>query len=613
MRIREIGIHNYRSIRDLTLKCRPLVALVGPNNAGKSNILSALEFALTTAKPAAEDFFAFRDPDESELWVELEFTDLTDQEERTFVSYVKRSKVLRIRRTARITDTGKIDYTHRGYVTEPRQWWLKSSAWARLSTKDLVKAEVVDVPDLQPLADRPGRLSKSDLEEFQDGYVASHEGEFEWETTLEPGALLGLPNVTSGILPDFFLVPAVRELADETKTKSTALLGRLLQRIVGDVAGRESSLKAVEEQLQSAIDQLNLRGSDAVPAGGPTLAGLEAALESELSNWGVTVSIQVEAPSIDRIFELGTKVMIDDGHLTEAERKGHGFQRALIFALLRLWANATRPTTAPNENELTPRKASSSAVFAVEEPELFLHPHAQRQLHGVLRSLSQLPERQVFLCTHSPEFIDIEEYQGLGVVCKENSKEGTTAKQCIRDLFGTGDADEKARFHMAGWLNPDRGELFFAREVVLVEGETEERVLPVLASKLGRRVDDVTVVDCGGKNNLVAYAKLLNEFRIPYAVVHDEDPVPDPMPPEWSPDKIKHARDAFGENARIAAAVDRSIGSVHVLAPCFEDVAGVSKNQGQKVGKAMAAMVFFRDHEVPKDLADIIEATFPTA
>jgi len=42
-------------------------------------------------------------------------------------------------------------------------------------------------------------------------------------------------------------------------------------------------------------------------------------------------------------------------------------------------------------------------------------------------------------------------------------------------------------------------------------------------------------------------------------------------------------------------------------------VAGVSKNQGQKVGKAMAAMVFFRDHEVPKDLADIIEATFPTA
>jgi energy-coupling factor transporter ATP-binding protein EcfA2 len=504
MRIREIRIHNYRSIKDLTLECRSLVVLVGPNNAGKSNILSALEFALTTAKPDAEDLFAFHDGDESELWVELEFADLTDQEANTFASYVKRSRVLRIRRTARITETGKAECAYSGYVTEPAQWWLMSSAWARLSSKELAKAEVANVPQLQPLVDKPGRLTKQDLEEFQNGYVAAHEGELEWSTTLESGALLGQPNVTGGILPDFFLVPAVRELADETKTKSTALLGRLLQRIVGDVAGREGSLKAVDEQLQSAIDQLNLRGSETVAVGGPTLAGLEAALESELSNWDVTVSIKVEAPSIDRIFELGTKVMIDDGHLTEAERKGHGFQRALIFALLRTWANVTRPTAVPNKDELTPRKASSSAVFAVEEPELFLHPHAQRQLHGVLRSLSQLPERQVFLCTHSPAFIDIEEYQGLGVVCKENPKEGTTAKQCTRDLFGTGDADEKARFHMAGWLNPDRGELFFAREVVLVEGETEERVLPVLASKLGRRVDDVTVVDCGGKNNLVA-------------------------------------------------------------------------------------------------------------
>jgi CRISPR-associated exonuclease Cas4 len=163
---------------------------------------------------------------------------------------------------------------------------------------------------------------------------------------------------------------------------------------------------------------------------------------------------------------------------------------------------------------------------------------------------------------------------------------------------------------MAGWLNPDRGELFFARTVVLVEGETEERVLPVLASKLGRRVDDISVVDCGGKNNLVAYIKLLNEFHIPYVVAHDEDPVPDPVPPEWSSDRAKHARETFAENAKIAAAVDPSLGSVQVLSPCFEDVAGVSKNQGQKIGKAMAAMVFFKDHEVPHDLATIIEAAF---
>lgn len=498
-------------------------------------------------------------------------------------------------------------------MTEPRQWWLQSSAWTRLSNKDLVRGELAEVPELQPLADKAGRLAKQDVEEFQSEYIASHRADLEWETTLESAPLMGTANVAGGILPDYFLVPAVRELADETKTKSTALLGRLLQRIVGDVAGREGSIQAVELQLKTAIDQLNLRGDEAVDAGGTTIAGLEAALESELSHWGVSVSIQVEAPTIDRIFKLGTRVMIDDGYETQAERKGHGLQRALIFALLRTWANVTRPAGTPGEEALTPRRASSSAIFAVEEPELFLHPHAQRQLDGVLRSLSELPGQQVLLCTHSPAFVDIERYKGLAIVCKDNPEDGTAAKQCPRDLFGTGDADEKSRFHMAGWLNPDRGELFFARTVVLVEGETEQRVLPVLASKLGRRADDMSVVDCGGKNNLVAYIELLNEFHIPYVVVHDEDPVPDPVPAEWSPDRAKHAREAFSENAKIAAKVDPSLGSVQVLSPCFEDVAGVSKNQGQKVGKAMAAMVFFKDHEVPRNLATIIEATFPAA
>ena len=48
MRIKGLGIHNYRSIKDLTLKCSSMVCMLGPNNHGKSNILSALEYFLTS-------------------------------------------------------------------------------------------------------------------------------------------------------------------------------------------------------------------------------------------------------------------------------------------------------------------------------------------------------------------------------------------------------------------------------------------------------------------------------------------------------------------------------------------------------------------------------------
>lgn len=608
MRIREVAIHNFRSVADLTLLCGSLVALIGPNNAGKSNIIGALEFALTPgSKPTDEDFFAFRSEDL--LWVELEFVDLTEQEKRTFSRYVTASGVLRFRKAARLIDGTKVETEYHGYTTEPTAWWLKADAWPRLNTKDLVTAAAQEIADLAPLADKTGRLAKQDLLDLQQGYIEAHCDDLEFETDLENGPFLGAANVAGGILPDFFLVPAVRELVDETKTKGTSLLSRLLQRIVTDVAVREGSLDAAEEQLRLAIAALNVRGGGE-GSGERGLPGLEAALEHELSRWGVRVSIRVDPPSIDRIFELGTRVLIDDGYETAAERKGHGLQRALVFALLRTWAEANKASPDGEDVEPLPRKASASVVFAVEEPELYLHPHAQRQLYEVLKQLSDSPERQVILCTHSPAFVDIEHYQGLGIACKENPKVGTSMKQCSCDLFGAGDADAKKRFQMAGWLNPARGELFFARRVILVEGETEERVLPVLAKRLGCWDPEVSVIDCGSKNNLVSYIGLLNQFRIPYLVVHDEDPVPDPVPDDWKEDRAKQARRTYAENARIASFVDHSLGSVEVLSPCFEEAAGVSKSQGEKVGKAMAAMESLADRDVPVCLQAIVRLAF---
>ena len=70
MLISDLTIHNYRSIRELSIKCSSLVTLLGPNNHGKSNVLSALEFGLSTsAKPSDEDYFVHRESEDDDLWV----------------------------------------------------------------------------------------------------------------------------------------------------------------------------------------------------------------------------------------------------------------------------------------------------------------------------------------------------------------------------------------------------------------------------------------------------------------------------------------------------------------------------------------------------------------
>ncbi len=85
MIISEVSIHNYRSVRDVTFQPQRMAVLLGPNNHGKSNVLGALEFALSTsAKPEARDFCCLRDEGDCELWVELVFRELTEQERTTF-------------------------------------------------------------------------------------------------------------------------------------------------------------------------------------------------------------------------------------------------------------------------------------------------------------------------------------------------------------------------------------------------------------------------------------------------------------------------------------------------------------------------------------------------
>src|SRR5262249_10650253 len=158
-----------------------------------------------------------------------------------------------------------------------------------------------------------------------------------------------------------------------------------------------------------------------------------------------------------------------------------------------------------------------SVMFAIEEPELFLHPHAQRQLAQALAEIAAASDHQVFVCSHSTHFVDLDRYQNIVLVAKtENS---TSVRQCTTELFEGEDAqDKRNRFHMAAWINPDRGEIFFAKKVVLVEGETERTILPYLADKLSCWDPAISVIDCGSKHNLPLYIRILNAFSIPYTV-----------------------------------------------------------------------------------------------
>jgi len=608
MRIKSLRIHNYRSIRDLELECWPMVTLLGPNNHGKSNLLSALEFGLSTsAKPVEQDFFAYRDSNDNELWIEMTFHELTEQEKNTFKRYVLFDDTICIRKTARLTTNG-IEVTYNGYVEQPNEEWLQAEKAADYTSRDQISGT-----PLKDLVPQTGRLTKTNIVEAQQKYIQAHKGELTFKRTLEQEPLLGQKNVAGGILPEFYLIPAVRDLTDEIKVKATTTFGRLLNRAVSEMAQRDPRFVEARKRLEEVVASLNTR--DAEEGRSNQLAELEKSIEEELQSWGVKVNIEVTPPELERLFELGTDIHLNDGVETSADRKGHGLQRAMMFALLRLWAKVIRSDRQMDtEAQVTPRKQSDSVIFAMEEPELFLHPHAQRKLSASLREIAETAEHQVFVCTHSTHFVNVERYKEIAIITKENPQEGSRARQCTCELFEGNDlAERKKRFHMAQWINPDRGEMFFAKRVVFVEGETEKVIFPFLAEKLGMFDSEVSIIDCGSKHNLPLYMKIANAFKIPYLVIHDEDPLPDPIPNDWDENKKREKRRTFELNSEIANLAKEQGAQVEILSPDFEGVSGVPRSQGEKKGKALAALDYFDSLEIsqiPKQLQDLVRKIY---
>ena len=608
MQLSKLSISNFRSVNNLSIECSSFITLLGPNNHGKSNILSALEFALSTSsKPTEDDFFAYRPPESNTLWVELTFVELTDQEKTTFKRYLLMDNSIRIRKTAKL-ENGNINVLYNGWLEQPHEDWLRTENISNYTTRDKIN----DTP-LKDLVPATGRITKEHVESAQQSYIQEHIDNLSLSIELENSPLLGQRNVAGGVLPEFYLIPAVRDLTDEIKIRTTTTFGRLMNRAVHEMAERDQRFIDAREQLRKVLSSLNDRQShDKNPN---EIAVLEENIEKELSSWGVKVNIEVTPPEMEKLFELGADIHLDDGVRTTADRKGHGLQRAVMFALLRSWASALRyDRTEIDDKKITPRKQSSSVIFAMEEPELFLHPHAQRTLSKSLRDIAETPDHQVLICTHSTYFVNLERYKEVAIISKETPTAGSEVRQCTTELF-TGDKIEerKKRFRMAEWINPYRGELFFAKRVIFVEGETEKVILPYIANKLGSFNPDVSIIDCGSKHNLPFYIAIAKAFKIPYIVIHDVDPIEDPIPKEWSEDKVKQKKRTFALNQELQQLAEQPLGKIKQFSPDFETVSGVSKTQGDKMGKALAALEHFEaksHNDIPERLKSIVETAY---
>ncbi len=208
---------------------------------------------------------------------------------------------------------------------------------------------------------------------------------------------------------------------------------------------------------------------------------------------------------------LGNEFDIDPQEL------GEGTKNLIIFSLLRSYAKNFRQ--------------EAQGLLIVEEPEIYLHPQAQRHSLKVFKEIVQNSNIQILVTTHSSAFIETEYFENIGLVYK-SSEEGTKIQQVSkRELVdfsnqtganGSSTAENIEQFY-AITSDDKLKEAFFAKKVILVEGDTEEICLPELLKDFDLDAQGISIIGVEGKAQIPKYWRLFYKFNIPMLVVFDND------------------------------------------------------------------------------------------
>ncbi|HGY12386.1 MAG TPA: hypothetical protein ENK36_08500, partial [Desulfobacterales bacterium] len=360
---------------------------------------------------------------------------------------------------------------------------------------------------------------KEKAREFVETHLSTDDFEDVWNDNPQ-----GYAGVLKGTLPHFIFVPAVRDINDEAKVTKTNPFGKLLYAVLNNVTvEQKSELESTLESLQKRLNRIG--GVDRLKSVMETEKKLNDVLKEYMP---CDLEIEFQSPTVETL--LTTPLLFaDDGFRNIVTNKGHGLQRAIIFSILRCYSELV---TGTGEQKKKPM------IFAVEEPELYMHPQAQRNIRRVFRGIADKND-QVIFTTHSSLLLDVTYFDE--VIRVESVQENIGGKNTVKSMVwqlpikamiedfkarrGIDATEDSIRELYAHAYHPNRSEGFFAKSITLVEGATEQYALPIYAEAAGFPLDslNISVVDSGGKGTMDRLYRIFNELGIPCFMIFDYD------------------------------------------------------------------------------------------
>ena len=235
-----------------------------------------------------------------------------------------------------------------------------------------------------------------------------------------------------------------------------------------------------------------------------------------LGSTSIQASVDISDPQLRTILEH-LELTLTDGVQNPQTRHGLGLNNLLFMATELLLLQSTN---------------SPAPLVMIEEPEAHLHPQFQLRLIHFLEKQAErngAAKLQVVMTSHSPNLASKISLEKILLI--RNGKAYPMGAQFTM-------LDNSDYRFLQKFLDVTKANLFFARGILIVEGEAEQILLPTIAKLIGKPLEQfgVSIINVGHVG-LFRYARIFQrrdgvQIGIPVSCITDLD-IPSPNAIEY--------------------------------------------------------------------------------
>lgn len=480
MYISNIHIENYRGFSDLSVDFKDGInILIGPNNSGKSNLLRALALIFDgkfRKQLSVDDFYngitlSTLKQHSPKIVVTVTLSQSDDEDLMGDELVTVSSWLVKLEKPY----SAKLQYEfflpeeyESIYIESIQNVSSTSEVWTRIDNS-FIRLYVYKIwsgnPENQMQADSEG-LSKFDFQ-FLDAIRDVERDMFSGKNTLLKSVI------------DFFLdydIKSDKALSSEEQTQ------KINERRRDFKEKSDILVEVLKKRLENGRNQI-LSYADHV---GASFDNSKPTFEGAISENEVSSILQLLVQQ-----ETGMRIPIGNN--------GLGYNNLIFMSLLLAKMQIDADGTYLGSN------AKVFPILAIEEPEAHLHPTMQFQFVKFLKdNLRDKKVRQVFITSHSTHITSSARLDDLICLYKLNNKVKTSYSSKVfieATPDQPGQQKIKSKKYVQRFLDATKSNMLFAERIILVEGMSEQLLIPVFANYLGLNLEEkhVAVINIGGR------------------------------------------------------------------------------------------------------------------